>query len=114
MKRCGLLAFVALVMALGLGREAGALTIYRIGGETLPRPEIAGDFDFVQLSWSESEEAQHGSLELLDVHADFIKPRQLDPSVNLTPLLETSGGRILALGWTGWEKRQGEDLVIFD
>ena len=114
MKRCGLLAFVALVMALGLGREAGALTIYRIGGETLPRPEIAGDFDFVQLSWSESEEAQHGSVELLDVHADFIKPRQLDPSVNLTPLLETSGGRILALGWTGWEKRQGEDLVIFD
>ena len=114
MKRIGVLTCVSVVFLVGMGQQVDALTIYRIGGESLPRPEIDADFEFVQLSWSESEEARHGRMELLDVDPDFIKPRELDPSVNLTPLLEGNGGRIQALGWTGWEKRQEEDLVIFD
>ncbi|MBT4981157.1 MAG: hypothetical protein HOL51_18450 [Gemmatimonadetes bacterium] len=116
MKRFGFLGCLLAALAVGLccSWQASALTIFRIGGESLPRPEIEGDFDFVQLSWSEAEEARHGSMELLDVDPDFIVPRQLDPSVNLTPLLEGNGGQILALGWTGWEKRQKEDLVFFD
>ena len=105
MKRFELLGCLLAALAVGLcsSWEAGALTIFSIGGENLPRPEIEGDFDFVQLSWSEAEEARHGSRELVDVEPDFIVPRQLDPSVNLTPLLEGNGVQILALGWTGWE-----------
>ena len=116
MKRFGVLGCLSAAFAVVLcaSWQVSALTIFRIGGENLPRPEVEGDFEFVQLSWSEAEEARHGAMELLDVDPDFIVPRQLDPSVNLTPLLEGNGGQILALGWTGWEKRQEEDLVFFD
>jgi len=114
MKRIGYVFFLSLVLLPGLVQQADSLTIFRIGGENLPRPEVVGDFEFVQLSWGEAEEARHGNLELLDIDPDFIKPRELDPSVNLTPMLEGNGGRILALGWTGWERRQEEDLVFFD
>ncbi len=114
MNHFSFLRCVLFAMALGWVGVANALTIFRIGGESLPRPEVGGDFEFVQLSWGEADEARHGSLELLEVSPDYIKPRELDPSVNLTPSLEGSGGQILALGWTGWERRLEEDLVFFD
>jgi hypothetical protein len=114
MNRFSFLGCVLLVMGLGWFSVANALTIFRIGGENLPRPDVSGDVEFVQLSWNEAEEARHGSLELLEASPDYIKPRELDPSVNLTPSLESSGGQILALGWTGWERRLEEDLVFFD
>ena len=75
MKRIGVLTCVSVVFLVGMGQQVDALTIYRIGGESLPRPEIDADFEFVQLSWSESEEARHGRMELLDVDPDFIKPK---------------------------------------
>ena len=95
-------------------RTADAVTIYRIGGERLPEPEQDMPFDFVQLSWAEADPVRHGSAELLQVTPDFIAPLQLDPTVNLTPLLNDRGGRILSLTWTGWGPAFGRDLKMFD
>ena len=38
--------------------EVEALTVYRIGGEELPPPEVEGDFEFVQLSWADVDAKQ--------------------------------------------------------
>ena len=105
-----LLAVIALVDQ----RTADAVTIYRIGGEGLPEPELDMPFDFVQLSWAEADPKLHGSAELLQVTPDFIAPQELDPTVNLTPLLKERGGKILSLTWTGWGPAFGRDLRMFD
>ena len=47
-----------------------ALTIYRIGGASLPRPELAAGVEFVQLDWGEVEAAQHGRVESLKIDAN--------------------------------------------
>ena len=39
---------------------ADVLTIYRIGGSSLPVPELAEGVEFVQLDWEGVESAQHG------------------------------------------------------
>jgi len=91
-----------------------AVTIYRIGGEGLPEPELEEPFEFVQLSWADVDPARHGSDNLLQVTPDFIAPQELDPTVNLTPLLDDRGGRILSLTWTGWGPAFGRDLKMFD
>ena len=84
------------------------MTIYRIGGESIPQPELSVPYDFtLQLSWSDVEPARHGRAYLLEMDPDFIAPQQLDPSVNLTPQLEELGGRILSLTWTGWGRLSG-------
>ena len=70
---------------------ADALTIYRIGGSSLPVPELAEGMEFVQLDWESVESAQHGQVELLKIDGDFIEPEQLDPSINLTPRLKERG-----------------------
>ncbi len=49
---------------------ADALTIYRIGGSSLPRPELAAGVEFVQLDWAEVEAAQHGRVESLKIDAN--------------------------------------------
>ena len=108
----GLLLFTVFLLA--DQQAAEAVTIYRIGGESLPPPELDGDFEFVQLSWAEADPALHGSTDLLQVTPDFIAPQELDPTVNLTPQLEEFGGRILSLTWTGWGPAFGRDLKMFD
>ena len=69
-----------------------ALTIYRIGGEDLPLPELASEegVQFKSIAWSDVDGDLHGSTNLMEVGAGRIAPRQLDPSVNLTPLLPKS------------------------
>ena len=108
----GLLLFTVFLLA--DQQAAEAVTIYRIGGESLPPPELDGDFEFVQLAWAEADPALHGSTDLLQVTPDFIAPQELDPTVNLTPQLEEFGGRILSLTWTGWGPAFGRDLKMFD
>ena len=45
---------IRLVLALAwLASGADALTIYRIGGSSLPVPELAEGVEFVQLDWEE-------------------------------------------------------------
>lgn len=83
--------------------EVEALTVYRIGGEELPRPEVAGDFEFVQLSWADVDEKQLGRIDLLEVATHSIEPQRLDPTVNLTPLIRERGGGIRSNNSYGWQ-----------
>ena len=93
---------------------ASALTIYRIGGEGFPQPELDAPYDFVQLDWSEVDGNRHGTAELLGIDAGFLIPQQMDPEVNLTPLLEEQGGSIRILTWIGYIPYQSQEEPIFD
>ena len=112
MRIAGLLLLA--IMGLGGQRAADAVTIYRIGGENLPPPEMDMPFEFVQLPWAAADPALHGSSELVQITPDFIAPQELDPTVNLTPILGELGGKILSLTWTGWGPAFGRDLKMFD
>ena len=107
-----------LLLALGLGWiPAGALTIYRIGGESLPPPAIDANYEFVQLAWADVDEDRDGQVELVATEADFIRPLRLDPTVNIAPqIYGFDGGNVLVMhSHTGWtESLEGDDGFIFD
>jgi hypothetical protein len=105
---------LAIIFALSPCSPTAALTVYRIGGATLPVPALPVGAQFVQLQWEAIESAQHGQVEQLVVTPDLIEPEQLDPSVNLTPHLKERGGRVQTLVWTGWELSRKEDAVLWD
>ncbi len=94
--------------------QAGALTIYRIGGETLPPPDPGVPHEFVQLSWASAAQGQHGESRLLTILPGTIEPLKLDPAVNLTPTLIDQGGQFYVLEWTGWEPKVQDNLLFFD
>ncbi len=95
-----------------------ALTIYRLGGSDLPIPELAAieGVEFVQLAWADIDEDRHGQTNLIEVAPNYIAPRQLDPAVNLTPLLPQPDflGDILYLTWIGWGGPDVDDWFIWD
>ena len=75
--------WAALLGCFGFGLSAvEALTIYRIGGEDQPQPDLAGPFEFVQLSWSDVDEKELGKIDLLEATAHSIEPQRLDPNIN--------------------------------
>ena len=96
--------------------QVGALTIYRMGGENLPEPDLDAPFNFERLDWSEVDESQHGKAELLEIRPDFMRPRQLDPGTNLAPRLRDQGGDVLYHLWIGgWVTAVDLDLfAMFD
>ena len=106
------------LLALGfLWSQAPALTIYRIGGQSLPPPELDAPYEFVSLSWADADEARDGQIELVEVGADFIRPRRLDPAVNIAPhIYELDGGNVFVMhSHTGWtENLEEDDAFIFD
>ena len=105
------LLWAALVGSFCCGLAAvEALTVYRIGGEDLPPPEVDGDFEFVQLAWADVDEKQLGRIDLLEVATHSIEPQRLDPTVNLTPLIRERGGGIRSNNSYGW---QSEALLDF-
>ena len=63
--------FWALLLVAGCGLEQylHALTVYRIGGNNLPPPEITAEegVDFVQLNWEDADSKRHGTSYLLDI-----------------------------------------------
>ena len=70
-------AFAFAALAAGTG---GAVEIYRIGGEDVPRPTQAG-VNFHQLSWSDFEEEQ--SLDPAALAAGVLRPIFLTPATNI-------------------------------
>ncbi|MYC72755.1 MAG: hypothetical protein F4X17_18810 [Gemmatimonadetes bacterium] len=109
-----LTACVWAILWIGAVSPASGLTVYRIGGESLPPPELDTPYEFVQISWSDIDAAQHGSEELLEFDPDFVRPQRFDSSVNLVPIIEEQGGQILNLVWIGWGPPQADDLFMFD
>ena len=90
-------------------QSANALTIYRIGGASLPAPDIPVAYEFVQVDWVSADPTLHGQLRQLEVANGSIAPVRLNPNVNLTPLIESEfGGQIQILEWAGWKKREEE------
>lgn len=99
---------------LAVALPAHALTIYRIGGADLPKPALEAEYEFVQLSWEAVDPKQHGQAQWVALQPERIGPLLLTPSVNLAPLLESLGGRILVLEWNGWRQWYEDDILIFD
>ena len=105
--------WAALLGFFGIGLSAvEALTIYRIGGEDQPQPDLAGPFEFVQLSWSDVDEKQLGKIDLLEATANSIEPQRLDPNINLTPLIRKRGGGIRSNNSYGWQSEKLLDNMI--
>ena len=79
MKKRILLAAALGFAALAAGK-GGAVEIYRLGGEDVPRPSQAG-VNFHQLSWSDFEEEQ--SLDAGALDAGTLRPIFLTPATNI-------------------------------
>ena len=79
MKKRTLLAAALGFAALAAGK-GGAVEIYRLGGEDVPRPSQAG-VNFHQLSWSDFEEEQ--SLDAGALDAGTLRPIFLTPATNI-------------------------------
>ncbi len=93
---------------------ASGLTIYRIGGESFPPPDLDTPYEFVQIGWSEIDAAQHGRENLIQFEPDSIRPQFLSPDINLTPLLRERGGEVLTFVWNGWRSHTESDELMFD
>lgn len=114
MNRRLVLPLITLSFCALLADAGHALTIYRIGGSDLPPPERDAPFDFVQLEWADIDAVQHGSTLLTDL-GTTLAPQQLDPTVNLTPLLDARGGKIETLrSIVGWADFPARDAPMFD
>ena len=114
--------YLAVNLAVGLvcAVETGALTIYRIGGESVlpPEPDSLNappeSVQFVQLSWDELAERPNGRSHLVEIHPDSIRPDFVE-NRNLMPEVEDRGGLIRARsngrGAYGYDKAM---TVIYD
>ena len=104
------------VLSLGIPRPSSALDIYRIGGANLDAPEQCGDENVTChfLEWDDVVDAgKFGNAHLVAPTPDFLQPEQLDPSVNLTPLIRERGGSIRVMDQIGhWSEAPDLDLMF--
>ena len=99
----------ALAACLVVPFPTGGLTVYRLGGESLPPPEAdslgapAGSVEFVQLPWSETHSAPFGNAHLVVIDPDSVRADLLTLD-NLTPEIVDRGGLIQVRhpGRQGW------------
>ena len=107
--RISLTGATSLFVIAAWGFTADALTVYRIGGEHLPLPEITDKpgVDFVQIPWDDVDDGKFGGANQVATSGS-LHPQQLDPNVNLTPLIRDLGGFIKSSNGYGW---QDEDLL---
>ena len=72
------------VLMLVAAERSESLTIYRLGGEGLPVPEMVSEegVDFVQLLWGDVDDDLFGSSHQLETEGS-LTPVSLDPTVNL-------------------------------
>ena len=97
-------AVILLLGLLSLPSPARALTIYRIGGESLDPPPVVGTqgVQFVQRSWADLDPDSLGTQSLTQLGQEFLAPMWLDPEVNLLPLLEEMGGALKIIDIGHW------------
>ncbi len=92
---------------MGLSQSSG-LTIYRIGGESIPPPDPdalgapADSLRFVQLSWEQLNARPFGSSRLVEIRPDSIRPQFVAGDMNLVPTVMDGGGTIKS-----WETYNG-------
>jgi len=85
------------------------LTIYRIGGESLPPPaelsaEDARNVRFEQLHWTDLDPDLGGKVYQLDLDAQGIRALEHDPQVNIAPTYEERGGYLGRTIWASGDK----------
>ena len=99
-------AIAAVVFWLGLGNwsAAGALTIYRIGGELAPLPSEVqeGKAEFRQLSWEDVDPELGGGSEGVRQDQDGIEPLFFAPNESLTQTIGQRGGYLQRHVYTGF------------
>ena len=92
---------VSLAVGLAFLSEAEAVTIYRIGGESLPEPDPeamgapADSVKFEQLSWEDVVDAPLGSSHLVEIFPDSLRPDFIG-NRNILFEVEDRGGFIKA------------------
>ena len=101
------------VLMLVAAERSESLTIYRLGGEGLPVPEMVSEegVDFVQLLWGDVDDDLFGSSHQLETEGS-LTPVSLDPTVNLTPLIRERGGRIQLNNSYGWQDQPDLDFLF--
>lgn len=93
------LSIVAGLVFLVLARAAGALEIFRIGGEDQPHPEQA-EIHFHPLSWNDFEEK--AGLDEQAFAQGVLRPLLLDPAENIARTSVERGGGVY-IGGSVWE-----------
>ena len=98
----------------GLVGQAGALTIYRLGGEDLPPPaEVQrGEADFRQLSWAAVDPVAQGRTEGVVMESSGIAPLFFGPDENIGPSIWQRRGSLLVEGYGGYGVNNEADLVV--
>ena len=102
-------------LCVGAQESESKLYVYRIGGAELPPPTFSEEWDpptFVQLPWSDLDEAHFGSASLVDLSQDFILPEQVDPETNLTPLVRSRGGWVKSVDGYSWKDEPTLDFLL--
>ena len=87
-----------LLLGLCLPLNVQGLTIYRIGGADQPPPALDVPYEFMRVPWSSIVGTSSGQTQSLQLQAEYIEPKQLDASVNLSPSIVENGGLILTTG----------------
>lgn len=112
---------MCLAASLSFPALAGAVTIFRIGGESLPEPDPqalgapASEVRFVQLSWGDLTEAPFGNRHLIEVSADSIRPQLFRGDENMTAAFSEEMGLIQIYACCGQGFRREEAMsVIWD
>ena len=90
---------VAALTLLLQAADVGARTIYRVGGEGMPEPELNEGDQFVPLSWADALESPFGLTEAVEIQPGFIKPEEAHPDTNLAPSYFENGFSILRGTW---------------
>ena len=113
--RRGIAIAIVFAVALGQSESVTGLTIYRLGGENQPPPEVeAGEFDFIQVPWASVDSDRHGIADFVAITPDSVRPFHLDPEVNLVPILADMGGRVVSKTWAGWTPPTLADSRVYD
>ena len=112
--RLGKVLAVAILTAWGMVNQAGALTIYRLGGEDRPPPaEVQrGEADFKQLSWAAVDPLLGGRTEAIAVDSAGMGPLVFGPNDNIGPTIWQRNGSVLTQGFQGYGVLKETELVV--